>query len=130
MKYLIFNKSVIIFFFTCLCLVTLSCEKKLEHIDITVRVIDSETKKPLKNDTIEIRIGKSSFPMRKYILVGKYISDSLGEAKIKIQKNEIHSVTVRGSHTFGATEFRKGELKDNDIITVEIVPAEKRRIKF
>ena len=92
-----------------------------DEITVNVKIIEATSKKPRINDSIEVRIGKPSFPMRKYILVGKYCSDSLGETKIKILKNEIYSFsTLELDNKSGSTEFAEGELKNNQTVIIEV----------
>ncbi|MES2545676.1 MAG: hypothetical protein V4589_10650 [Bacteroidota bacterium] len=100
------------------------------QITVTVKVIDKYTRQPKSKDTVEIRIGKPAFPMRKYVKVGKYITDSLGIVKVNLNYNERYSFTTVGFDTFASIEFAEGELKDGQKVIIEVVPPEKRKIAW
>lgn len=122
-KYFLFAAALII------SIISISCFQKQEEINVKIKVIDADTKVPQKNDTIEVRMGKFNFPVRKYVFVANYVSDSLGEAKIKLFKNERYTFSVfNPGNTFGSNEFKAGELKENETILIETVSLKKKNL--
>lgn len=100
-------------------------------ISITVKVVDSETKQPRMNDSLTIRQGTWGIPVRRYIKVGKYITDSLGQVRIDLDQKERYSLEIDGSHhAFGSDEYAKGELKNNQVVVIQVVPPEKKKFKI
>lgn len=127
----IFKMKVIICF-SVVTLLTFSCTKKtgvLENqITIKLNSIDYETKQPRINifDTIDVRIAKFGFPMRKFVKVSEYITDSTGSVKVKLDQNEEYHFILGGKKIYGATEFSKGELKDGQEVNIEVISTENR----
>ena len=120
MKPMILKKPLIII--ACLCIVFFSCEKKSELVNVTIKVVDSKTKKPRENDSIELRIEKFGFPVKQYPLVAIYVSDSNGEAKIKVQKDEVYHLIVSGEPMMlGFADFGNGNMGNGSFITVDMV---------
>ena len=111
--------------------IVIICNKKTDlenQITITLRSIDSETKQPRPKDTVEIEMGKWGIPMRRYVKVGQYITDSLGLVKINLDRSERYRFNLYGSHVSSFAEFAEDELKNGQKITIEVVPPEKRMI--
>lgn len=100
-------------------------------ISITVKVVDSETKQPRMNDSLTIRQGTWGIPVRRYIKVGKYITDSLGQVRIDLNKQERYSFEVDGPRfAFGSDEYAKGELKNGQTVIIQVVLPEKKQVPF
>jgi len=121
MKLLNLRKYLAVILISSLYLVNSSCDNKSELINVTLKIIDSETKKTRKNDSIELRIEKFGFPVKQYCLVEKYLSDSIGEVKIQIQKDEAYHVIVFGKQIFGSANFGKYGVKDGEVVIVDVV---------
>lgn len=100
-------------------------------ISITVKVVDSETNQPRMNDNITVRQGTWGIPVRRYVKVGKYRTDSLGQVRIDLNKQERYSFEVDGPRfAFGSDEYAKGELKNNQMVVIPVIPPEKKKFQI
>lgn len=118
------NKYVKLFF---LSLILSSCFNKntdmRDQINISIKVVDSYTKLPRINDTVKIRRAKWGIPMRRYVKIGQYITNSSGIVKVTLSKKERYSFSTYGSkYANGSTEYGEEELNDNDQIIIEVIP--------
>lgn len=113
-----------------LCLIMIGCSnKRLMQINITVKVVDSETNLPRIHDTITIRQARWGIP-RRYIQVGEYVTDSIGVVALKLNKNNRYSFEVNGSNnTFGSDEYGENELSNNQQIIIRVVSPHKKQFK-
>lgn len=119
---------ILIFIFT-LILANYNRKSDLENqITLTISSIDSETKQPRPKDTVEIRMGKWGIPMRRYVKVGQYITDSLGLVKVNLDCTERYVFNIYGLHVYSFAEFDEDELKNGQQVIIEVVPPEKRMI--
>jgi len=108
-----------------------SCNGKSDlKNQITVRItsIDSKTKQPRVNkfDTIDIRIKKMGYLMKRFVKVGEYTIDSMGSVTIKVDCTEENHFILSGPYIYGATEFSAGELKDGQKVNIEAISLEDR----
>ncbi|MEC3875395.1 hypothetical protein [Chryseobacterium salviniae] len=100
------------------------------QIIIFVKVIDSETKQPRVKDTVTIRKGKWGIP-RRYVEIGRYVTDSLGIVSFKINKENRYSFETDGPNfAFGSDEYGEGELKNNQVIVIKVIPPDKKHFKI
>jgi len=116
------------------CLLLLGCDGKnsdlKNQINISIKVIDSDTKQPRVNDTVTVRQAKWGIP-RRYVKVGEYITNSLGVVALKINKENRYSFETDGpNYAFGSDEYGEGELKNNQQIVIEVVPPDKKQFKI
>ena len=130
-----YDRRNIAIYISILGLLVSNCNKKADlenQIIITVKSIDQFTKQPRVNafDTIEIRKGEFGYLMRKYVEVGEFITDSLGEVKINLDRSERYRFTLYGNHVFSSAEFAEDELKNGQEVIIEVVPPEKREIPW
>ena len=121
------DKYVKLFF---LSLILSSCFNKdtdmRGQINISIKVVDSYTKLPRINDTVKIRRAKWGIPMRRYVKIGQYITNSSGIVKVTLSKKERYSFCNYGSkYANGSTEYGEEELNDNDQIIIEVIPPTK-----
>lgn len=101
------------------------------QIKVSIKVVDSYTKKPRINDRVEVLIGKWGFPTRQYEQVGEYFTDSSEVVKLNLSKDERYSfMTFGANHAFGSDEYKKGELKNNQQVVIEVVPPDKKQFKI
>lgn len=113
------------------CLILLGCEKSdlKNNITISLKVINYETKTISKNDTVEVRSGKWGMPVKRYIKVAEYITDSSGFVKINLKKDEEYKFTVYSGYgskfSVGSEYFPEGSLKNNQQVVIAINPFEK-----
>lgn len=108
-----------------------NCNRKSDlenQITIKINSIDNETKQPRINtfDTIEIRIKKFGYLMKRFVKVGECITDSKGSVKIKVDRTEENHFILGGPNVYGATEFAEGELKDGQEVNIEVISLENR----
>jgi hypothetical protein len=127
----IINYSLFFYILIVIVFFTKGCTKKTDlenQITIKINSIDSKTKKPRVNtfDTIDVRISKFGFPMRKYVKIAEYVTDSMGSVNVTINKNEENHFILGGKNIYGAIEYYKGELKDNQEINIEVISFEER----
>ncbi|MCL1666592.1 hypothetical protein M2T82_00800 [Elizabethkingia ursingii] len=123
--------KIIVQIIVCLSIVSCNNFEKQEKIAVTVKVIDSYTKKPRVNDTVTVREAEWGFPVRRYIEVGRYITDTLGIVALKIDKKNRYSFETDGPNfAFGSNEFGSNELKNKQQIIIEVVPPEKKKIRI
>jgi hypothetical protein len=123
--------TIILIFILTLILAKHYSKSNLENqITITIRSIDSETKQPRTKDTVEIEMGKWGIPMRRYVKVGQYITDSLGLVKINIDCTERYVFNIYGSHVYSFVEFAEDKLKNGQQVIIEVAPPEKRMIPW
>ncbi len=104
-----------------------SCSSKNDlknQITIKVNSIDSETKQLRINrfDSVEVRKEGIGYLMKTFNTVGKYVTDSTGSVKIKIDCREEYQIRVYGLHAYGGDNFEKEELKDGQKVNIEVVP--------
>lgn len=85
------------------------------QIEITGKVIDSETENTLGSTTVAV------FPKGKSNVLGYAISDSEGKFKIKIN-TLLASLSIKVS-SLGYSAFEKNILARNQDLTVELKPA-------
>lgn len=115
-------------------MVLFSCSNKNvenNEINITVKVIDSYSKKPRVGDFVILKQIKWGFPMRKSSKINEKKTDTLGEVRFKIDKAKAYIIWAKGeNNAFGSTEFKEGELKDNQQIIIEVVPPDKKQFKI
>lgn len=109
-----------------LSIVLSSCNRIDNQITISIKVIDFDTKSPRINDTVKIRQAKFGIPMRRYTKIGEYTTDSLGIVTVNLFKNERYSFTTYGTkYANGSTEFAEGELKDGELVIIEVISPQK-----
>ena len=91
---------------------------------VTIKTINFYDKKPRKNDTILIMMEKKGLIKKRYVKVGKCLyTDSLGEVKVKLFKNEIYRFESCGMNPmFSSDKFANGNLKNNSLIVIEVKP--------
>lgn len=109
----------------------LSCSKKnnlKNQITIIINSIDNKTKLPRINkfDTIDIRIAKFGFPIRRYVKVAECVTGPKGSVTVKLDRNEEYHFILGGSYIYGATEFSEGELNDGQEVNIEVISLENR----
>ncbi len=113
----------------------LSCNSKTDlenQITIKINSVDSATKQPRVNafDSIEVRKEGIGYLMKTFDTVGKYMTDSTGSVKIKINRNEKYQIRLYGIHVYSGEDFVEGELKDGQEINIEVVPSRKNKIPW
>ncbi len=114
-----------------LALLISNCNKKSDlenQIIIKINSIDSKTKQPRVNvfDTIDVRIAEFGIPMRKYVKVAEYRTDSTGSVRAKLDRNGEYHFILGGKNIYGAIEFSEGELKDGQEVNIEVISLENR----
>ncbi|SEW48321.1 hypothetical protein SAMN05421841_3792 [Chryseobacterium wanjuense] len=124
------SKLITLVFF-CLFLIGCNNYDKKNEITISVKVVDSYTKHPRINDTVTVRQAKWNIPLRKYVEIGQYVTDSLGMVTLKINKEKRYSFETDGPNfAFGSDEYGEGELKNNQIIVIKVIPPDKKQFKI
>lgn len=107
-----------------------SCKKaNLENqITVEIKSIDRESKKLRLNtfDTIEVRVMRFGYLTKEYVQVGQYVTDNNGSVKIKVDRSEENHFILSGQNVYGATEFSKNELKNGQIIYIDVIRLEKK----
>ena len=109
-----------------------SCEGKKDlknQITIIVNSVDKDTKENRVNmfDTIEVRVARPGFPVRRFVKVAEYTTDSTGSVSVKVDKSEENHFMIGGkSKFFGSTAFSKGDLKDGQEVNIEVISLEDR----
>ncbi len=108
-------------------------ENDLENqITIKINSIDSKTKQRRVNmfDTIDVRMAKFGFPMRRFVKVAEYIIDSTGSVKIKIDSTKGYSFFLSGLNVYGSENFdeafTKEKLKNGQEVNIEAISFENR----
>ncbi len=123
--------KLITFIFFCLFLLRCNNYDKKNEITISIKVIDSYTKQPRINDTVTVRQAKWNIPLRKYVEIGQYVTDSLGMVTLKINKENRYSFETDGPNfAFGSDEYGEGELKNNQMIVIKVIPPNKKQFKI
>ncbi|QIY92359.1 hypothetical protein [Chryseobacterium gallinarum] len=114
------------------CFLLLGCNtSENNQIKVSIKVVDSYTHEPRVNDRVKILIGKRGFPTRQYEQIGEYFTDSSGVVKLNLSKDERYSFMTFGpNHAFGSDEYKKGELKNNQQVVIEVVPPDKKQFKI
>ncbi|ATN06533.1 hypothetical protein CRN76_14520 [Chryseobacterium indologenes] len=122
-------KMIISLFF---CFLLLGCNtSENNQIKVSIKVVDSYTHEPRVNDRVKVLIGKWGFPTRQYEQIGEYYTDSSGVVKLNLSKDERYSfMTFGANHAFGSDEYKKGELKNNQRVVIEVVPPDKKQFKI
>jgi hypothetical protein len=109
-----------------------SCEGKKDlanQITVTINSVDEYTRENRVNmfDTIEVREARIGFPVRRYVKVAEYITDSTGSVKVKLYKNEEYLFMLSGKgKTDGSLWFSKEDLSDGENVKIEAKSFENR----
>lgn len=106
------------------------CNEKKDsenQITITIRPIDSKTKRPRINmfDTIVIRKQGIGYLIKTFNKVGEYITDSTGTVNIKVDSTKIYDISVFGLNGSGGEIYYPGNLKNGQEVDIEIIPTDK-----
>ena len=134
MKSNILNTKILVCISVLIFLIS-SCknENDLENqITIKINSIDSKTKQRRVNmfDTIDVRMAKFGFPMRRFVKVAEYIIDSTGSVKIKIDSTKGYSFFLSGLNVYGSENFdeafTKEKLKNGQEVNIEAISFENR----
>ena len=121
--------KMLIAIFFCFLLIGCGNSENNNQLKVIIKVIDSDTQKPRFNDRVVIRVGRLGFPTRRYVQVGEYFTDSSGVVKLNLSKDERYTFTTFGpNHAFGSDEYRKGELKNNQQVVIEVFSPDKKLI--
>jgi hypothetical protein len=125
------RKTKILVCISVIALLISNCNRKTDldnQITITINSVDSDTKRPRVNafDTIEVRKLGIGYLMKTSKKVGEYVTDSLGSAKIKIDRTEGYHISLYGIAVFGWANFNENDLKDGQDVIIEASPPEKR----
>jgi hypothetical protein len=109
----------------------LSCNKKTNlknQITIKVNSIDSKTKQRRVNffDTVEVRKESFGFLTKSFPVEKKYVMDSMGSVKIKIDSTKLYKIFVLGFKAFGPEMYYPGYLKEGQEVNIEVISLENR----
>lgn len=107
-----------------------SCERKIDpknQITIIINSVDGNTKENRVNmfDTIDVRIARWGFPMKRFVKVAEYITDSTGSVKVELDKSDenhfiLNGKYINGIYITGSTYFSEGDLKDGEKVNLEV----------
>lgn len=123
------NAFLLLSLIFCFLLLNSCVFSKSEPINISVKVINSETKKPKIGDTVVVRkVEKPWYKMWQYIEVANSITDSLGTVYFTIDKTKGHTFVSYGPNSeYGSTEYDERELNENDEIIIKVKPKARKR---
>lgn len=112
-----------------LALLISNCNRKTDsenQITITINSIDSKSKQRRVNlfDTVEVRKEKFGYLTKTFPVEKKYIMDSMGSVKIKIDTTKLYQIFVLGSKAFGPEMYYPGYLEDGQEINIEVISLE------
>lgn len=125
------RKTKIVVCISILALLISNCNRKTDsENEITVKInsIDSKTKKRRVNlfDTVEVRKERFGYLTKTFPVEKKYIMDSTGSVKIKIDTTKLYKVFVLGFKAFGPEMYYPGHLKDGQEINIEVISFEQK----
>jgi hypothetical protein len=108
-----------------------TCNKKSgfeNQITITINSVDKKTKQRRINmfDTLEVR--KESFGLLKktFPIERKYVMDSSGSVKIRIDTSKIYDFSVSGIEVLGGDMYYPGYLKNGQEVNIEVFSIDER----
>lgn len=127
------TRTMVFIFKIALLISSFTKNNNLENqITVKINSIDNETKQPRVKmfETIDVRISEFVFPMRKYVKVAEYITDSTGSVKIKIDSAEEYRFMISRPNVYGSANFieafSKEKLKDGQEVNIEVIFLENR----
>ncbi len=107
------------------------CNRKTsleDQITITINSVDKKTKQRRINmfDTLEVR--KESFGLLKktFPIERKYVMDSSGSVKIRIDTSKIYDFSVSGIEVLGGDMYYPGYLKNGQEVNIEVFSIDER----
>ena len=124
------RKIKLILFISILLLLITNCNKKSEvegQITIKINSIDEESKKQRANmfDTLEVSKERPGLISKRFPIERKYITDSTGSVKIKIDPTKIYDFSVSGLNVLGGVMYYPGFLKDGQEVNIEVLHFDK-----
>jgi hypothetical protein len=124
------RKTKIVVCISVLALLISNCNRKTDsenQITIKINSIDSKTKQRRVSffDTIEVRKERFGYLTKTFPVEKKYVMDSKGSVKIKIDTTKLYKIFVLGFKAFGSEMYYPGHLKDGQEINIEVISLEK-----
>jgi len=125
----IIHKIKIIFVFSLLISLIISCNIKTEFENQTVlkiNLIDKKSRHLRINmfDTIVVRKQEIGYLKKTFEKVGEYITDSEGSVKIEIDTSKIYDISVSGKNIYGGDIYYPVYLKSVKEVNIEVISIE------
>ena len=120
------NKFKIILSIVIIALLISNCNNKTNlgnQITIKINSIDKVSKQRRVNtfDTVIVRKEGIGYLTKTFHPTGKYITDSTGSVKVKIDSTKILDISIVGLNVFGGDMYYPGHLKDGEEINIEVI---------
>lgn len=108
-----------------LLLIITNCNRKSDienQITIKIYSIDKESNQRRVDafDTVDISKESSWYFLKSFPTERKYITDSTGLVKIKIDSTKIYNIIVSGVNVLGGEIYYPGFLKDGQEVNIEV----------